>query len=194
MSNSVRPNRQQPTRLPCPWNSPGKNTGVGCHFLLQCMKVKSEVKSLSRVRLLATPWTAPYQAPLPMGFSRQEDWSGLPLPSPYVFTTTVLNATRMSVVTDCKNGSNPWLLPVALPFAMGICSSSHQEMDYFPTHWVWAILATCFAKQSKVTVVCKVLSLGLAFFQALSGLFLAMSQAQASWLAWRRETTWRRGM
>ena len=34
--------RQQPTRLPCPWDSPGKNTGVGCHFLLQCMKVKSD--------------------------------------------------------------------------------------------------------------------------------------------------------
>ena len=36
------PHRQKPTRLPCPWDSPGKNTGVGCHFLLQCMKVKSE--------------------------------------------------------------------------------------------------------------------------------------------------------
>ena len=42
MSNSVRPRRWQPTRLPGPWDSPGKNTGVGCHFLLQCMKVKSE--------------------------------------------------------------------------------------------------------------------------------------------------------
>ena len=42
MSHSVRPHRQQPTRLPRPWDSPGKNTGVGCHFLLQCMKVKSE--------------------------------------------------------------------------------------------------------------------------------------------------------
>ena len=38
----MRPHRWQPTRLPCPWDSPGKNTGVGCHFLLQCMKVKSE--------------------------------------------------------------------------------------------------------------------------------------------------------
>ena len=38
----VRPHRQQPTRLPIPWDSPGKNTGMGCHFLLQCMKVKSE--------------------------------------------------------------------------------------------------------------------------------------------------------
>ena len=42
MSNSVRPHRWQPTRLPHPWDSPGKNTGVGCHFLLQCMNVKSE--------------------------------------------------------------------------------------------------------------------------------------------------------
>ena len=42
MSDSVQPQRQQPTRLPRPWDSPGKNTGVGCHFLLQCMKVKSE--------------------------------------------------------------------------------------------------------------------------------------------------------
>ena len=42
VSNSVRPHRWQPTRLPCPWDSPGKNTGVGCHFLLQCMKMKSE--------------------------------------------------------------------------------------------------------------------------------------------------------
>ena len=42
MSNSVRHHRRQPTRLPCPWDSPGKNTQVGCHFLLQCMKVKSE--------------------------------------------------------------------------------------------------------------------------------------------------------
>ena len=42
VSNSVRPHRQHPTRLLYPWDSPGKNTGVGCHFLLQCMKVKSE--------------------------------------------------------------------------------------------------------------------------------------------------------
>ena len=42
MSDSLRPRRRQPTRLPRPWDSPGKNTGVGCHFLLQCMKVKTE--------------------------------------------------------------------------------------------------------------------------------------------------------
>ena len=42
MSDTVRLQRRQPTRLPRPWDSPGKNTGVSCHFLLQCMKVKSE--------------------------------------------------------------------------------------------------------------------------------------------------------
>ena len=170
------PHRRQPTRLCRPWDSLGKNTGVGCHFLLQCMKVKSEsevaqlcptlsdpmecsppgcsvhgifqarvlewgaiafsgrkaaaaakslqscptlcdpidsgppgshvpgilkartlewvaisfsnarkwkvkVTLLSCVRFLATPWTTAYQTPLSMGFSRQEYWSGVPLPS-----------------------------------------------------------------------------------------------------------------
>ena len=59
-----------PSGSPCPWDSPGKNTRVGCHFLLQCVKVKS----LSHVRLLATPWTAAYQAPPSRGFSRQKYW------------------------------------------------------------------------------------------------------------------------
>ena len=78
VSDSVRPHRRQPTRLPSPWDSPGKNTGVGYHFLLQRVKVKS----LSHVPLLATPWTAAHQAPPSMGFSRQEYWNGVPLPSP----------------------------------------------------------------------------------------------------------------
>ena len=66
----MRPHRREPTRLPHPWNSPGKNTGVGCHFLLQCMKVKSEAKPLSGVQLLATPWTAACQASLTLTISR----------------------------------------------------------------------------------------------------------------------------
>ena len=83
---TLRPHRRQPTRLPRPWDSPGENTGMGCHFLLQSVKVKS----ISRVGLLATPWSAAYQAPLPMGFSRQEYWSGLPLPSP-IFHSSCIN-------------------------------------------------------------------------------------------------------
>ena len=55
MSDSVQPHRQQPTGLPCPWNSPGKNTGVGCHFLLQCMKVKSESEVIQSCPTLSDP-------------------------------------------------------------------------------------------------------------------------------------------
>ena len=55
MSDSVRPHRRQPTRLPHPWDSPGKNTGVGCHFLLQCMKVKSESEVAQSCPTLSDP-------------------------------------------------------------------------------------------------------------------------------------------
>ena len=64
MSDSVQPHRQQPTRLPRPWDSPGKNTGVGCHFLLQCMKVKNESEVAQRPHglqpsRLLHPWDFP---------------------------------------------------------------------------------------------------------------------------------------
>ena len=55
MSNSVWPHRCQPTRLPCPWDPPGKNTGMGCHFLLQCMKVKSESEVTQSCPTLSDP-------------------------------------------------------------------------------------------------------------------------------------------
>ena len=55
MSDSVRPQRWQPTRLSRPWDSPGKNTGVGCHFLLQCMKVKSESEVAQSCPTLSDP-------------------------------------------------------------------------------------------------------------------------------------------
>ena len=72
---------------------PRKHESSGCSVSLLTLGIVSasnfsngcmwsEVKSLSRVRLFVTPWTAAYQAPPPMGFSRQEYWSGLPFPSP----------------------------------------------------------------------------------------------------------------
>ena len=101
MSNSVRSHKRQPSTLLCPWDSPGKNTGVGCHFLLQFMLLSmpyssliephvcqhlalsfSSVQSLSHVQLFATPWTVAYEVPPSLEFSRQEYWSGLPFPSP----------------------------------------------------------------------------------------------------------------
>ena len=55
MSDSVRPHRRQPTRFPRPWDSPGKNTGVGYHFLLQCVKVKSESEVAQSCLTLSNP-------------------------------------------------------------------------------------------------------------------------------------------
>ena len=55
MSDSVRPHRWQPTRLPRPWDSPGKNTGVGCHFFLQCIKVRSESEVAQLCLTLSNP-------------------------------------------------------------------------------------------------------------------------------------------
>ena len=78
MSDSVRPHRWQPTRLPRPWDSPGKNTGVGCHFLLQCMKMKSESEVAQSCLTLSDPMDYSPPGPPSMGFSRQEYWSGVP--------------------------------------------------------------------------------------------------------------------
>ena len=81
VSDSVWPQRRQPTGLLCPWDSPGKNTGVGCHFLLQCTKVKSQSEVPQSCPTLSDSLDCD-QAPLSMGFSRQEYWSGLPCPPP----------------------------------------------------------------------------------------------------------------
>ena len=110
MSDSVQPHRRQSTRLPHPWDPPGKNTGVGCHFLFQWVKLKSESEVSLSCRLFETLWTAAYQAPPSMGFSRQEYWSGFLLPSPpvciqcnlwYFYTAKIF--TFIKVTFSCSN-------------------------------------------------------------------------------------------
>ena len=76
------PHRWQPTRLPVSGILKARTLEWVAISFSNAWKWKMNVKSLSRVRLLATPWTAAYQAPLSMGFSRQKYWSGFPLPSP----------------------------------------------------------------------------------------------------------------
>ena len=79
VSDSVQPHRWQPTRLPVPGILQARTLEC-CHFLLQCMKVKSESKVAQSCPTLATPWTAAYQSHPSMGFSKQKYWSGVPLP------------------------------------------------------------------------------------------------------------------
>ena len=111
LSSSSSNSRLYPVKLLCPWDSPSKNTGVGCHTLLQgifptqgsnlgllygrqtlyhlshqgspkSMLLLLLLSRFSRVRLCATPETAAHEAPPSLGFSRQEHWIGLPFPSP----------------------------------------------------------------------------------------------------------------
>ena len=79
---TVRPHRRQPTRLPHPWVSPGKNTGVVCHFLLQCMKVKSESEVAQSCLTLGDPMDcSPPGSPAHGVFqARVLEW--VPAPSP----------------------------------------------------------------------------------------------------------------
>ena len=73
-----------PPGSPIPWILQARILEWVAISFSKAWKWKVKVKLLSRVQLLATPWTAAYQAPLSMGFSRQEYWSGLPLPSPRI--------------------------------------------------------------------------------------------------------------
>ena len=91
VSNSVWPHRRQPTRLRRPGDSPGKNTGVGCYFLLQCRKVKSESEVAQSCLTLGHPMDCSLPDSSAMGFSRQEYWSGVPLPSPLEEFTVVFS-------------------------------------------------------------------------------------------------------
>ena len=83
MSDSVRPHRWQPTRFPRPWDSPGKNTGVGCHFLLQCMKVKSEREVTQQCLTLSDPMDCSLPGPSIHGIFQTRVLEGVPLPSPF---------------------------------------------------------------------------------------------------------------
>ena len=80
VSDSVWPHRWQPTWHPVPGILQARTLELVAISFSNAWKWKVKVKSFSRVRLLATPWTAAYQAPPSMGFSRQKYWSGVPLP------------------------------------------------------------------------------------------------------------------
>ena len=103
MSNSAQPHRWQPTRLHHPWDSPGKNTGVGCHFLLQCMKVKSE----SEVTQLSPTLRDPMDCS-PPGYSvhgifqaRVLEWGAI------AFSTTVSAAAAAESLQSCPTLRDP---------------------------------------------------------------------------------------
>jgi len=90
VSDSVRPHRRKPTRLPGPWDSPGKNTGMGCHFLLQCMKVKSESEVTQSCPTLSDPMDCSLPGSSVHGIFQARVLEGVPLPSPMNRSQTII--------------------------------------------------------------------------------------------------------
>ena len=103
MSDSGRPHRRQPTRLPRPWDSPGKNTGVGCHFLLQCMKVKSESEVAQSCPTLSDPMDCSLLGSSVRGIFQEEYWSRVPLPT--AWATRKTEADFNSLCPFCRQKS-----------------------------------------------------------------------------------------
>jgi len=148
----VRPHRRQPTRLPHPWDSPGKSTGVGCHFLLQCMKVKSESEVAQSCPTLSDPMDCSLPSSSVCGFSRQEYWSGVPLPSPHPhyticqilgFAVTMVMALPSSVSgplllnhwphhPDLSAWCHSWVNPEASLEPKGSEAQSQQKKQWIP--------------------------------------------------------------
>ena len=146
MSDSVRPH---------PWDPPGKNTGVGCPFLLQCIKVKSESEVAQSCLTLHDPMDCSLPGSSTMGFSRQEDWSGVPLPSPIAIngphqfrtpTTYKIDLGTCGCFLDQAQSSS---LAMTL---LGSCLSSLGSWFYPPSPFLfcnkWPLLAAERLSQS----------------------------------------------
>ena len=133
MSDSVQPHRQQPTRLPRSWDSPGKNTGVGCHFLLQCRKVKSE----SEISQSCPTLSDPMDCSLP-GFSihgifqaRVLEWGAI----------AFSNCCLLTYITDFSGGRSGDLIFTSLyEFSIVFCDP-HSQMLW---HSQWS-RSRCFS-------------------------------------------------
>ena len=103
MSDSVRPHRWQPTRLPHPWDSPGKNTGVGCHCLLQCMKVKSESEVTQSCLTLSDPMDCSLPGSSVHGIfqARVLEWGAI------AFSRDIVSIQFSSVAQSCPTFCDP---------------------------------------------------------------------------------------
>ena len=138
MSNSVRPHRRKTTRLPRPWDSPGKNTGVGCHFLPQCMKVKPVSEVAQSCPTLCDPMDRSLPGSSVHGiFQAKEYQSGVPLPSLRTNLDSILKSRDITLPTQAHlvkamvflvvmNGCESWTIKKA----------ECQRIDAFEL-WCW---------------------------------------------------------
>ena len=132
MSDSVRPDRRQPTRLPRPWDSPGKNTGVGCHFLLQYRKVKSESEVFQSCPTLRNPMDCSLPGSSAYGIfqARVLEWVAIAFSK--IPSREVAQSVRLFVT--------PWTVPYHAPPSVGILQARILEwvaisFSKIPSRW-----------------------------------------------------------
>ena len=173
MSDSVRAHRRQPTRLPRPWDSPGKNTGVGGDFLLQCVKVKSQSEVAQSCPTLNDPMDCSPPGSSILGFSRQEYWSGVPLPSPMTNLDSILKSRDITLSTKVH-----LVKAMIFPVVMYGCDSwtikqaKHRKIDALEL-WSWRRLLRVpwTAKRSNQSIL-KEISPGCSFLLVIFAVFL----------------------
>ncbi|CAI9160400.1 unnamed protein product [Rangifer tarandus platyrhynchus] len=131
MSDSVGPHRLQPTRLLHPWDSPGKNTGVGCHFLLQCLKVKSESEVVQSCLTFSDPMDCSLPGSSVHGIfqARVLEWVAIAFPTivwPQVNSRegTQLHPSIENWITDLLSMALPFRIRPSIPLRQSL---SHQE-------------------------------------------------------------------
>ena len=122
VSDSVRPHRRQPTRLPRPWDSPGKNTGVGCHLLLQCMKMKSESEVAQSCPTLSDPMDCSLTVSSVHGIfqARVLEWGAIAFSGRYYGNCTILKLVSPKILAVSRifsiSSRRQWQpTPVLLP-------------------------------------------------------------------------------
>ena len=127
VSDSVRPHGLQPTRLRRPWDSPGKNTGVGCHFLLQCMKVESAREVAQSCLTLSDPMDCSLPGSSIHGIFRARVLEWVPLPSP----SKLLRRAHTVSFNFCRS---PRIKILRKDSFLKICS--HSNGYYFTYHGI----------------------------------------------------------
>ena len=143
MSDSVRPHRQQPTRLLCPWDSPGKNTGVGCHFLLQCMKVKSESEVAQSCPTLSNPMDCSLPGSSVCGIfqARVLEWGAIasqggckePLCLLFLKSCGEIHVMCTCVLSHVRFYATPWAVAHQAPVSVGFPRKEYWSGLPFPT-------------------------------------------------------------
>ena len=126
---TLRPHRRQPTRPHRPWDSPGKNTGVGCHFLLQCMKVKSESEVAQSCPTLSDPMDCSLPGPSIHGIfqARVLEWGAI------AFSPTLVSGISTSLLD-----TSMWMFCIYLKFNMNLKKKS--SLNFHPP----SSLQNCF--------------------------------------------------